>query len=299
MGRALLFTGLLLLACVYALVRGGKPERYAAILYLAAFAASALSVEIGLTPYEKFNWGIVAIDIALANLTRDTGTPSQPILDFMGNLDSNRRHFGASSETSGAGDRSAGLRDNSVGLVLRRDSAPLDRHITTSAAHSGEWAGVELEPEVKSSVECKLSQEVSVCVRRLPKLGCIVSDTSQLLDYLFDLDDGRHDEFVHAFFLDASGRLAWSETLATGLPHSTKFQFRHLICTALRVDATGLILGHNHPSGTAKPSARDVTSTMDLQRICKKIGIELIDHLIVASGSWFSFQSERLLGSRA
>jgi len=127
----------------------------------------------------------------------------------------------------------------------------------------------------------------------------VISDTSELLAYLFELDSGRKDEFVHAFFLDASRRLAWSETLATGLPNSAKLEFRHLICSALRVDATGLILAHNHPSGTARPSARDVTSTLDLQRICNKIGIELIDHLIVASGSWFSFQSERLLGSGA
>jgi len=66
MERALLFTGLLFLASAYALVRGGKPERYAALMYLTAFTASALSVEIGPTPYQKFNWGIVAIDIALA-----------------------------------------------------------------------------------------------------------------------------------------------------------------------------------------------------------------------------------------
>jgi DNA repair protein RadC len=129
----------------------------------------------------------------------------------------------------------------------------------------------------------------------LPKLGRIVPDTSQLLAYLFELDNGRHDEFVHAFFLDRAGRLAWSETLATGLTSTAKVEFRHLICTALRVDATGLILAHNHPSGNATPSARDVTSTLDLQRICKKIGIELIDHLIVAAGRGFSFQAERLL----
>jgi DNA repair protein RadC len=129
----------------------------------------------------------------------------------------------------------------------------------------------------------------------LPKLGWIISETSQLLTYLFELDSGRQDEFVHAFFLDKAGRLAWSETVATGLPKSATLEFRQLICTALRVDATGLILAHNHPSGTAAPSARDVTSTLDLQRLCRKIGIELIDHLIVASGRYFSFQAERLL----
>lgn len=134
---------------------------------------------------------------------------------------------------------------------------------------------------------------------QLPKLGRMIPETSLLHAYLIELDSGRQDEFVHAFFLDRTGRLAWSETLATGLTSSVKLEFRQLICTALRVDATGLILAHNHPSGTASPSARDVTSTLDLQRLCWKIGIELIDHLIVASGNCFSFQAQRLLRSRA
>jgi len=66
MERALLFSGLLLLASVYALARGGKPERYAAAMYIAAFIASALSAQIAQALYQKFNWGIVAIDFALA-----------------------------------------------------------------------------------------------------------------------------------------------------------------------------------------------------------------------------------------
>ena len=66
MERALFFSGLLLLASVYALVRGGKPERYAALMYLIAFAASALSAQYGNALYYSINWGIVAIDFALA-----------------------------------------------------------------------------------------------------------------------------------------------------------------------------------------------------------------------------------------
>jgi hypothetical protein len=66
MERALFFSGLLLLASVYASVRGGKPERLAALMYLTAFAASALSAQLGHRLYYTINWGIVASDIALA-----------------------------------------------------------------------------------------------------------------------------------------------------------------------------------------------------------------------------------------
>jgi DNA repair protein RadC len=139
------------------------------------------------------------------------------------------------------------------------------------------------------------SASYSAASAHLPKLGCIVSETEQLLAYLWRLDAGRQDEFVHVFFVDRARRLTWSETLASGLAGTARLEFRQLICTALRVDAAGLILAHNHPSGAASPSARDVTSTLELQRICRRIGIEVVDHLIVASGNCFSFRAEGLL----
>lgn len=105
----------------------------------------------------------------------------------------------------------------------------------------------------------------------------------------------RGDEFLHVFFFDRGNRLCWSETLAHGAQQTATIDLRGLICTGLRVDACGLILAHNHPSGVARPSPQDVTGTLDLKRICDKIGIAVIDHLIVAACSFFSFRSERLL----
>lgn len=66
MTRALIFSGLLFLVSFYAIARGGKPERYAAYLYLAAFAASALSAQWGAELYHSINWGIFVIDLILA-----------------------------------------------------------------------------------------------------------------------------------------------------------------------------------------------------------------------------------------
>ena len=66
MARALIFSGLLLLASFYAIARGGKPERYAAFMYLAAFVASVLSAQFGSELYHSINWGIAAADLTLA-----------------------------------------------------------------------------------------------------------------------------------------------------------------------------------------------------------------------------------------
>ncbi|MBX9663734.1 hypothetical protein [Novosphingobium sp.] len=66
MARALIFSGLLLAVCIFAMVRGGKPERYAAWMYVAAFVASALSAQFGAELYHSINWGIFVIDLILA-----------------------------------------------------------------------------------------------------------------------------------------------------------------------------------------------------------------------------------------
>lgn len=123
----------------------------------------------------------------------------------------------------------------------------------------------------------------------------MIASPLDLLGCLHAMTGDREDEFLHAFFLDRGNRLCWSETLAQGARETATIDFRGLICTGLRVDACGIILAHNHPSGVARPSPQDVTGTLDLKRVCDKIGITLIDHLIVAARSFFSFRSERLL----
>lgn len=132
-----------------------------------------------------------------------------------------------------------------------------------------------------------------------PRLGLLVTDASPLLSFLFELARDRRDEFIHAFFINRAGRLAWSETFATGRRSCAQVHLRSLICAALRADAIGIILAHNHPSGMASPSPKDVTATLEMQRVCAKIGIELIDHVIIADGSYFSFKSECLLRAKS
>lgn len=62
---------------------------------------------------------------------------------------------------------------------------------------------------------------------------------------------------------------------------------------ASRCVAVALV--HNHPSGSAQPSAADRAFTARMQWACAIVGVRLIDHVIVASGGWFSFAQQGLL----
>ena len=64
---------------------------------------------------------------------------------------------------------------------------------------------------------------------------------------------------------------------------------------ALEVGATGLILVHNHPSGTLKPSEADKQITNKLKQASESLDIKVLDHLIVTEKAYFSFADENLL----
>ena len=77
----------------------------------------------------------------------------------------------------------------------------------------------------------------------------------------------------------------------TGTVADPKIIFKH----ALQQLACGVILYHNHPSGNLEPSESDVKLTHKLKRAGDSLDINIIDHLIIASGTYFSFRDEGLL----
>lgn len=64
---------------------------------------------------------------------------------------------------------------------------------------------------------------------------------------------------------------------------------------ALLFGATAIIAVHNHPSGRIEPSQEDITLTRKLVEAGKVIGVKVMDHIIIASGGYYSFQEHRLI----
>jgi DNA repair protein RadC len=62
--------------------------------------------------------------------------------------------------------------------------------------------------------------------------------------------------------------------------------------TALHASAAGLIVAHNHPSGSVDPSRADRQVTVALREACTMVGIPLLDHIIVADSGYFSFRED-------
>lgn len=85
------------------------------------------------------------------------------------------------------------------------------------------------------------------------------------------------------------------EMLFKGSLDSVNISARDIIAKALSKQATNIIVFHNHPSGSPLPSVSDIEHTRKLTKACKLMEISLLDHIIVSSGSFYSFADEQTL----
>lgn len=108
------------------------------------------------------------------------------------------------------------------------------------------------------------------------------------------LGDLQHEEFW-IIYLSNSNKVIFKNQLSKGGITGTLVDVRLVLKKALEVGATGLILCHNHPSGTLKPSEPDKLITQKLKKAALSIDIKVLDHLIITENAYFSFADENLL----
>lgn len=103
-----------------------------------------------------------------------------------------------------------------------------------------------------------------------------------------------HEEFW-IVYLNNSNKVIQKQLLSKGGITGTLVDVRLVLKNALEVGATGLILAHNHPSGTLKPSEADQQLTKKLKNAAESLDIKVLDHLIITEKAYFSFADENLL----
>ncbi|GAA4962009.1 RadC family protein [Algibacter aquimarinus] len=104
----------------------------------------------------------------------------------------------------------------------------------------------------------------------------------------------EHEEFW-IIYLNNSNRVIQKNQLSKGGITGTLVDVRLVLKNALEHGATGLILAHNHPSGTLKPSEADKQITLKLKTAAQSLDIKVLDHLIITEKAYFSFADETLL----
>jgi DNA repair protein RadC len=102
-------------------------------------------------------------------------------------------------------------------------------------------------------------------------------------------------ECFAALFLDTQHQLIQAETLFQGTVSQTAVYPRELARRSLELNASALVVAHNHPSGLCEPSMADRALTAALRAALQPLDINLVDHLIVADADCFSFAEAGLI----
>jgi DNA repair protein RadC len=147
-----------------------------------------------------------------------------------------------------------------------------------------------------SALFLKLIKSTAACYAAGSAAGKdLVTSPERAVGYLKALLKGSKDEQFHALFLDSANALIASENLQTGTVNKSAVYPRKVAERALYHKAVGVIISHNHPGGTLKPSDDDKRSTEAIKEALRTIEAELLDHLIICGNAYFSFKENGLL----
>lgn len=108
------------------------------------------------------------------------------------------------------------------------------------------------------------------------------------------LSDLNHEEF-HVLLMNQAHKVIGHRKISMGGISGTVADPRLIFGFALELKASAIILSHNHPSGNLKPSEQDIQLTKKLSAAGKSLDISVLDHIIIAGTSFYSFADEGLL----
>ncbi len=116
-------------------------------------------------------------------------------------------------------------------------------------------------------------------------------------DCLFALQEFRDQPKEHfvALYLNTRNNLLRREVVAVGGLNASAVQPRDVFAPALPLGAAAVIVAHNHPSGDVQPSPEDLEVTRQLQAAGRLLGIEVLDHLVLAPQRYLSLRQEKLM----
>lgn len=109
-----------------------------------------------------------------------------------------------------------------------------------------------------------------------------VQSADDVVEMMHLLTNDTSDEYVYMFALDAKGKIIGVHEISHGCLSGSVVHPREVYKRALLNNAAAIIMCHNHPSGDPTPSSDDIDTTNRLIEAGKVLGIDLLDHVIVA-----------------
>ena len=176
------------------------------------------------------------------------------------------------------------LLDNSEGKIGRIASMTIDKLISLDGL--GPAKAASLAASFELGRRCAME---SVSTKRR-SISSPYNVYRLMVPHMKTLD---HEE-CWVLFLNRANHLIGKEMMSSGGLESTIMDCKAIVCRALEKKASGLILVHNHPSGNPLPGTADIKQTQSLKNALKTCDISLIDHVVIAESSYYSFADEEV-----
>ena len=119
----------------------------------------------------------------------------------------------------------------------------------------------------------------------------IVRGTGDIYEYLKDYFYGARNERIFLLCLDGKGKVLGTRKIGEGNVNAAEITTRGVVEAALSLNASQVVLAHNHPSGLALPSDGDVFSTRRLANVLEAVKVELVDHVVFSDDDMVSLRA--------
>lgn len=140
---------------------------------------------------------------------------------------------------------------------------------------------------------------VEACAQRMARARVInrpvLSGWTAVLDYCHTTMSHRETEQFRILFLDRKNVLIADEAQGEGTVDHVPVYPREIMRRALELNASALLLVHNHPSGDPTPSEADIAMTQRIRHAAEALSITLHDHIVIGKSCELSFRAEGLL----
>lgn len=147
-----------------------------------------------------------------------------------------------------------------------------------------QWEVAEIQLSYKSNVKPSLRPKITSS-----------RDAYEVLKRVWNDSMIELCEQFKVIFTNRANKVLGVFEVSTGGIAGTVADPKLIFVAALKAGATGLILSHNHPSGNLTPSHADIELTKKIKEGGRLLEIQLLDHLILTSESYFSFADEGLI----
>jgi DNA repair protein RadC len=151
-----------------------------------------------------------------------------------------------------------------------------------------------MKPEWCQVAEVELVYRTKVKPSQRPKITTSV-DAYEILQKIWNRDKIELVEEFKVLLLNRSNKVLGVLDASSGGITGTVADPRIILTAAIKANAVGIVLSHNHPSGSVKPSRADEELTMKIREAARFLDMTVLDHIIITSEGYYSFADEGLL----